>query len=102
MERALQPSYPGTCRNIDPADEAARRAAPRATPARFACKIPERPIRFHDMVRGAVEFPSEVVSDPIIVRSTGMPVYNYVVVIDDARDADHARHPRRRSSVEHA
>jgi glutamyl-tRNA synthetase/nondiscriminating glutamyl-tRNA synthetase len=31
-----------------------------------------------------VEFSNEVVSDPIIVRSSGMPVYNYVVVIDDA------------------
>jgi len=31
-----------------------------------------------------VEFSNEVVSDPIILRSSGMPVYNYVVVIDDA------------------
>jgi glutamyl-tRNA synthetase/nondiscriminating glutamyl-tRNA synthetase len=31
-----------------------------------------------------VEFSSEVVSDPIILRSSGIPVYNYVVVVDDA------------------
>src|SRR5260221_2038273 len=36
------------------------------------------------IVHGAVEFSNEVVSDPIILRSSGMPVYNYVVVIDDA------------------
>ena len=47
-------------------------------------QIPERPIRFHDIVRGDLEFSNEVVSDPIIVRSSGMPTYNYVVVIDDA------------------
>ena len=47
-------------------------------------QIPEHPIRFHDIVHGEVEFSNEVVSDPIIVRSSGMPVYNYVVVIDDA------------------
>jgi len=35
------------------------------------------------MVRGDVEFASDAISDPIIVRSSGMPVYNYVVVIDD-------------------
>ncbi len=35
-------------------------------------------------MRGWVEFPNEVVSDLIIVRSTGVPVYNYVVVVDDA------------------
>ena len=38
----------------------------------------------HDIVHGAVELSNEVVSDPIILRSSGMPVYNYVVVIDDA------------------
>ena len=34
-------------------------------------------------MRGDVEFSNDVVSDPIVVRSSGMPVYNYVVVIDD-------------------
>src|SRR6185437_2517555 len=29
-------------------------------------------------------FAADVVSDPILVRSSGMPVYNYVVTIDDA------------------
>ena len=52
--------------------------------ARVRLKIPEHPIRFHDIVRGEVEFSDEAVSDPIIVRSSGMPVYNYVVVVDDA------------------
>ena len=47
-------------------------------------RIPEHPIRFHDIVHGEVEFSNEVVSDPIIVRSNGIPVYNYVVVVDDA------------------
>jgi glutamyl-tRNA synthetase/nondiscriminating glutamyl-tRNA synthetase len=36
------------------------------------------------VVHGEVEFSNEVVSDPIILRSSGVPVYNYVVVIDDA------------------
>ncbi len=35
-------------------------------------------------MRGIVEFPNEAVSDPIILRSSGIPVYNYVVVVDDA------------------
>ncbi len=35
-------------------------------------------------MRGDVEFSNESVSDPIIMRSSGIPVYNYVVVIDDA------------------
>ena len=42
------------------------------------------PIRFHDIVHGAMEFSSDVISDPILLRSDGWPTYNYAVVIDDA------------------
>jgi nondiscriminating glutamyl-tRNA synthetase len=75
------PHYSGKCRQIDP-EEAARRVAA-GEQAAIRLVIPEHPIRFHDIVHGDVEFASESVSDPIIVRSSGMPVYNYVVVIDD-------------------
>ena len=77
-----QPIYSGRCRNLDPAEVERRRASGELAAIRL--KIPEHPIRFHDIVRGDVEFASESVSDPIIMRSNGMPVYNYVVVIDDA------------------
>lgn len=77
-----QPIYSGKCRQLDAGEVESRRAA--GEPAAIRLKIPEHPIRFHDIVRGSVEFSNEVVSDPIIVRSSGMPVYNYVVVIDDA------------------
>ena len=77
-----QPIYSGKCRNIDPAEAELRRSAREGCAIRL--RIPEHPIRFHDIVHGPVEFSNEVVSDPIILRSSGMPVYNYVVVIDDA------------------
>ena len=85
-ERAIaeggQPIYSGKCRNLDSADAKRRRQNGELCAIRL--RIPERPIRFHDIVHGNVEFSNEVVSDPIILRSNGMPVYNYVVVIDDA------------------
>jgi nondiscriminating glutamyl-tRNA synthetase len=77
-----QPIYSGKCRSIDPAEAQRRRSGGEACAIRL--RIPEHPIRFHDIVHGPVEFSNEVVSDPIILRSSGMPVYNYVVVIDDA------------------
>ncbi len=77
-----QPIYSGKCRAIDPAEAKRRRDSGESCAIRL--QIPERPIRFHDIVHGNVEFSNEVVSDPIILRSNGMPVYNYVVVIDDA------------------
>src|SRR5579872_955578 len=77
-----QPIYSGKCRNLDPAESQRRRVSGEACAIRL--RIPEHPIRFHDIIHGNVEFSNEVVSDPIILRSSGMPVYNYVVVIDDA------------------
>jgi glutamyl-tRNA synthetase/nondiscriminating glutamyl-tRNA synthetase len=82
MAQHLQLNYPGTCRGLAPAEAERRRAA--GEPCAIRLKIPEKPIRFHDIVRGWVEFSSDVVSDLIIVRSSGVPVYNYVVVVDDA------------------
>ncbi len=74
--------YSGRCRGIGAAESARRAEAGEAFAVRL--RIPDHPLRFHDLVRGAVEFPNETVSDPILVRSSGMPVYNYVVTVDDA------------------
>jgi nondiscriminating glutamyl-tRNA synthetase len=82
MAEQRQAIYSGKCRALDPAEAKRRREAGEACAIRL--KIPEHPIRFHDIVHGNVEFSNEVVSHPIILRSSGMPVYNYVVVIDDA------------------
>ena len=73
--------YSGRCRSISTADSEARAAN---EPFAVRLRIPDRPLRFHDIVRGDVEFASETVSDPILVRSSGVPVYNYVVTVDDA------------------
>ena len=37
-----------------------------------------------DLVRGEVTFPSDMVGDFVLLRSSGMPVYNFCCVIDDA------------------
>ncbi len=74
--------YSGKCRTLTPAEAIARAAAGETYAVRLA--VPEAPLRFHDIVRGDVEFLSEAVGDFILVRSSGIPVYNYVVTIDDA------------------
>jgi nondiscriminating glutamyl-tRNA synthetase len=74
--------YSGKCRSLAPADAQARAAAGESFAIRLA--VPDAPLRFHDIVRGDVEFSSDTVSDFILVRSSGVPVYNYVVTIDDA------------------
>jgi nondiscriminating glutamyl-tRNA synthetase len=82
LKAQLPPIYSGKCRVLDPAEAQRRRDGGEAAAIRL--RIPEHPIRFHDIVHGMVEFSNEVVSDPIILRSSGIPVYNYVVVVDDA------------------
>jgi len=38
---------------------------------------------FCDLVRGEITFPSDMVGDFVLLRSDGMPVYNFCNVIDD-------------------
>jgi glutamyl-tRNA synthetase/nondiscriminating glutamyl-tRNA synthetase len=83
MEAGRPPRYAGRCRDL-PADEAgARVTAGEAAVIRF--RVPEdRDVVFQDVVRGEVRFSTEVIGDPVLVRSDGNPAYNFTVVIDDA------------------
>ena len=83
--------YSGRCRALQTAEIDKNLAA--GKPFAVRLRIGAEPLRFHDLVRGAVEFAAETVSDPILVRSdpggsggvsAGVPVYNYVVTVDDA------------------
>ncbi len=76
--------YDGTCRNLDP-DEAKKRMDA-GEPYVWRLRVPEGhgPIVFDDAVYGHMEFPSEVMDDLILVRSDGMPTYNFAVVCDDS------------------
>jgi len=76
------PRYAGTCRGLDPADSARRQAA--GEPAVVRLKVPaSRDVSFQDLVRGTVTFHTDQIGDPVLVRSDGIPAYNYAVVIDD-------------------
>ena len=78
------PKYVGRCRNI-PRDEG-RRRIDNGEPAVIRFRVPDdnRDIVFTDLVRGEVRFNTDVIGDPVLVRSDGVPAYNYAVVIDDA------------------
>ena len=77
------PKYMGRCRNLDAATEERLAAEGRKCAVRF--KVPEnQTITFRDAVRGTVSFESSGIGDYVIVKSDGLPVYNYAVVLDDA------------------
>ena len=77
------PKYVGRCRDIPP--DQARHRVENGEPAAVRFRIPDhREVVFNDIVRGEVRFNTEVLGDPVLVRSEGIPAYNYAVVIDDA------------------
>jgi glutamyl-tRNA synthetase/nondiscriminating glutamyl-tRNA synthetase len=80
------PKYSGRCRSLVPAESASRVTA--GEPAAIRFRVPDaRDITFVDLVRGPVTISTDVIGDPVIVRSDGRPAYNFAVVIDDVRMA---------------
>ncbi len=76
------PRYSGKWR--DPAfyaEAKARVAAGEKAPIRFL--VPEKAYTLNDQVKGKVVYPENMVGDFVIIRSNGLPVYNYCCVIDD-------------------
>ncbi|MCC6650313.1 MAG: glutamate--tRNA ligase [Candidatus Eisenbacteria bacterium] len=76
------PHYDGRCRDLPPAEAAARAAAGESCSIRF--KVADRPWALRDHVRGEVTFPAGMVGDFVILRSSGLPTYNFACVVDDA------------------
>lgn len=86
LAAGLAPKYSGRCRDLDREESARRVAAGESAAVRF--RVPTgRDVTFSDIVRGDVTFSSEVIGDPVIVRSDGRPAYNFAVVVDDVQMA---------------
>lgn len=83
IKKGKMPRYMGKCRNLTPEQIAAYEAEGRKPTVRF--RVPaDQQILVRDMVRGDVVFDSNNIGDFVIVKSDGIPTYNYAVVIDDA------------------
>ncbi|MGD0694707.1 MAG: glutamate--tRNA ligase [Terriglobia bacterium] len=81
LKAGRQPKYSGRCRKLLRVEVARRLAAGELASIRL--KIEASAFTWHDLVHGPTTFSSEVIGDPILVRSDGHPAYNYAVVIDD-------------------
>ena len=78
----LNPVYDGTCRNLSPSDEERHREQGIAPSIRFIVNPGQ--IVVNDVVRGAVTFDASEFGDFVIMKSDGLPTYNFAVVVDDA------------------
>ncbi|HEU4666174.1 MAG TPA: tRNA glutamyl-Q(34) synthetase GluQRS [Arthrobacter sp.] len=75
---APQGAYPGTCRNLDPAEREFKRST---RPAAIRLRADVTEYRVHDVLHG--EF-TGVVDDFVLRRNDGVTAYNLAVVVDDA------------------
>lgn len=77
------PRYNGHCWQLTPEQKAQYERDGRKPVVRF--HVPAgQDVLINDLVRGDVVFESEGIGDFVIVKSDGLPTYNYAVVIDDA------------------
>ena len=74
--------YEGKWKNPAHRQEALERiAAGEKAAIRF--RAPMKDYTLNDQVKGEVVYPKDMVGDFVIVRSNGLPVYNYCCVVDD-------------------
>jgi glutamyl-tRNA synthetase len=82
MREGKNPKYDRHCLDLSE-DEIKKHEEEDRKPV-IRLKIPEKNIVFDDLLRGEVAFDGGLLSDFVIVKSDGIPTYNYAVVIDDA------------------
>ncbi|MGI6604831.1 MAG: glutamate--tRNA ligase [Firmicutes bacterium] len=76
------PRYDGHCRNLS--EEECARLAAEGRQAVIRLKVPETgETVVDDLIRGRVVFQNSILDDFIIIKSNGMPTYNYACVVDD-------------------
>jgi glutamyl-tRNA synthetase len=71
-------TYDQRCRDLQPSDTNAPYVI------RFKRPLDRTGVTFNDLIRGPITIEMDQIDDFIIVRSDGSPMYNFVVVIDDA------------------
>jgi glutamyl-tRNA synthetase len=59
-------------------------APPARTEFAVRLRIPEGETVFHDLIRGEMHFDNALLGDPVIVRTNGLPLYNFTSPVDDA------------------
>ncbi|RLC11183.1 MAG: glutamate--tRNA ligase [Deltaproteobacteria bacterium] len=82
LARGIAPRYSGKCRSLTEAQRQRLESEGRKPAIRF--KVERGMVRLNDLIHGPVNFNTNLIGDFIIVRSTGLPAYNFAVVVDDA------------------
>ena len=76
------PRYDGRCRHLS-IEEQRRLEADGRRPAIRLVVPDEGATTYEDIIRGPVSFDNSTIDDLVLVRSDGMPTYNFACVVDD-------------------
>jgi glutamyl-tRNA synthetase/nondiscriminating glutamyl-tRNA synthetase len=83
LKSGRAPKYTGRCRAVS--REHAQKRIENGEAAVIRFRVPDRgTVTFDDIVRGPLSFDIDIIGDFVLLRSNGMPAYNFAVVIDDA------------------
>jgi glutamyl-tRNA synthetase len=77
-----QVGYDGRCRDLSPEEE--QELKHRGLPASLRFIVPGGEALVEDVVRGTVRFDASEFGDFVIIKSDGLPTYNFAVVVDDS------------------
>lgn len=81
--RGEAPRYDGRCFRLSPEERERRLAAGMPHVVRFRARTEGETV-VNDLIRGEVRVPNATLDDFVIIRSDGMPTYQFAVVVDDA------------------
>ena len=81
MSRGQPPKYNGKCRGLT--ENEVKKLLAEGKPSIIRFKIPLKKVVFHDLIRGKVEFDSDLIGDFAIAKDLATPLYNFAVTIDD-------------------
>lgn len=81
-ENKKTPIYSGKCSHILREEAEARIRNGESFTIRF--RMPSERVIFNDMIRGQVQFDTSLIGDIVIAKNYEEPLYNFVVVVDDA------------------
>ena len=80
-EEGRSRGYDNRCRELTATNRARYEREGRKPVLRF--RVPERTVTVTDLIRGEVAFAGEAITDFVLVKSDGIPTFNFAVVVDD-------------------
>lgn len=82
LKRGVPPKYDGRCRFLTDEERSKFEGQSRPKVVRFATPDKGKTV-FKDIIKGKVEFVNNLLDDFVMLKSEGIPTYNFAAVVDD-------------------